>query len=957
MNLNEIGANLPIDTFLSILNSLDIQLMVTNPETDEILFANKKMNQGYNVNYNPVGKRCWEVYQNDKRHRCEFCPLSNLMEEPETPIEWDAYNTATGRWFHNISCIIKWTNGQKVHLEQGYDITESRELADTLRNRLKQQELMSSMSQSFISTDDTSDLIYNSLKTTGDFLQADRIMLAKYNPNGKDVTFEYSWYIDEAFSYSSVGTPGVDLSHFIEKYKDRSAITICNDTKNDPLYAPMMINGMASFISIPVYINDVLWGALTIEMCEKARTWLESDILFAKMLCNMISGVMARDEIYAVAREAEERTYTMLNATPLACTFFDENGNLIDCNEEAPRMYGLATKRDYIEGFFKISPEIQPNGVPSKTKAISHIQKTFETGHEVFEWEHLDNNGNSIPTEITLVRVKWRNGYRVAGYSRDLRVLKANMAKIEKTQIELIEAKNRAEESAKAKTNFLSNMSHEIRTPMNAIIGMTDLAKKSDDIERIQYCLNKVDDAANHLLGVINDILDMSKIESGKFELSDSDFMLETMLQVVSNVTNFRAEQKKQDFIIKVDKDVPDAIITDQLRLTQVITNLLSNAVKFTSDGGKISLLVHNVEENNNECTLMFDVIDSGIGISKEQQSKLFQTFSQADGSISRRFGGTGLGLAISKNIVELMGGEIGIESEPKKGSRFYFTIKVKKGTSNYQNTLNENIDWKKVRVLVVDDAPEVLEYFEDIAASVGLFCKTASSGYEACKIIEQEDAYQILFVDWMMPEMNGIELTEKIRKYYNDNVVVIMISAVEWNVIEAEAKRVGVDRFISKPLLPSPIIDCINQCLGQQKQLRKKHEPNMLGQYFLGKRMLLAEDIEINREILQALLSDTGIQIDCAENGRIAYEKFAADPAGYDIILMDIHMPEMDGYEATKKIRALDDPHALNVTIMAMTANVFREDIERCLSVGMDDHIGKPIDTDELLNKLKRYL
>lgn len=394
---------------------------------------------------------------------------------------------------------------------------------------------------------------------------------------------------------------------------------------------------------------------------------------------------------------------------------------------------------------------------------------------------------------------------------------------------ELLEAKELAEENSKAKSDFLSRMSHEMRTPMNAIIGMTGIAKEATDIERKDYCLDKIDSASTHLLGVINDVLDISKIEAGKFELSDTEFDLEKMLIKITNVVNFRMEEKGQRFTIKVDDDVPQVIAADEQRLSQVITNLIGNSVKFTPDDGAISLFVRNLGYEDGLYTIQFEVKDTGIGISDEQQKKLFTSFEQGDGSVSRKYGGTGLGLAISKHIVEMMGGQVWVESILDEGSQFFFNIRIQAVHTNlpHQEYVDANPD---------DSAPlDELESFE-------------------------------------------------------------------------------------------------------------------------GKRILLAEDVDINREVLMALLEPVNIQIDCAEDGAVAYRMFKDYP-DYDMILMDIHMPEVDGYTATRMIRELPDLRAKTVPIVAMTANVFREDIERCMAAGMNAHVGKPIDVEHLMIQLRRYL
>ena len=398
-------------------------------------------------------------------------------------------------------------------------------------------------------------------------------------------------------------------------------------------------------------------------------------------------------------------------------------------------------------------------------------------------------------------------------------VVKRNMA-----EEELIAAKEMAVQGSRSKGEFLSRMSHEMRTPMNAIIGMTRIGKDSPDIQRKDYCLGKIEMASTHLLGVINDVLDMSKIEANKLEISCADFSLEKMLSRVTNVVNFQIGEKQQRLVLSVDPDMPALIKSDEQRLSQVITNLLSNAIKFTPNGGTISLIIRKLAEENGICTLRFEVKDTGIGISAEQQQRLFKPFEQADGSISRRFGGTGLGLVISKQIVELMNGEISVESTEGRGTSFIFTIR---------------------------------------AATVNPAHSSGLSAEKACA----------------------------------------------WDDYD-----------------------------------------------FSRMKILVAEDIEINREIFEALLEPTGITMDFAGDGITAYDMFTKNSSAYNMIFMDIHMPKIDGYEATKMIRALDNPCAKTIPIIAMTADVFREDIEKCLGAGMNDHIGKPLDIDKMKEKLVQY-
>jgi PAS domain S-box-containing protein len=538
---------------------------------------------------------------------------------------------------------------------------------------------------------------------------------------------------------------------------------------------------------------------------------------------------------------------------------------------------------------------------------------------------------------------------------------------IRDSSIQLEAALKQATAANRAKSDFLASMSHEIRTPINAITGMTAIGKNTQDIERKDYALSKIGDASSHLLGVINDILDMSKIEADKLELSPIEFNFDRMIQKVVTVINFRVEEKRQRFTVSVDSKVPHFIIGDDQRLTQVIMNLLSNAVKFTPEEGEIRLVITLESESGEIYKLRIEVADNGIGMSAEQQEKIFQAFIQADSGISREFGGTGLGLAISKRIVELMGGDIWVESEPGKGTHFIFTAELQRGTKSPLSLLASGVTWENVRILVVDDALETREQFKDLFDSLNIKYDMAADGFEAYKKIEEHGRYDIYFIDWLMSGMDGIELTKRIKAHSDNGVsMAIMITSADWESIKDNAHKAGVNKHLIKPLSSSMIIDCVNDCLASGRPNgRPAGQP--VGQregaavvksgMFEGKKLLIAEDIEINREILLSLLDDTGLIIDCAENGKEALDMIEAAPARYDIVFMDVQMPQMDGLEAARRIRSLPALRGVTLPIIAMTANVFKDDIESCLAAGMDDHFGKPIDIEVMFEKLCKYL
>ncbi|MDR3331488.1 MAG: response regulator [Synergistaceae bacterium] len=520
---------------------------------------------------------------------------------------------------------------------------------------------------------------------------------------------------------------------------------------------------------------------------------------------------------------------------------------------------------------------------------------------------------------------------------------------------QLTRAKIGAEAASRAKSDFLATMSHEIRTPLNAVIGMTSIGKSATDMERKDYCFGKIDDASTHLLGVINDILDMSKIDANKFELSFTEFDVEKMLQRVTDVIAFRTDEKRQKLSVRIDKATPRILVGDEQRLAQVITNLMGNAVKFTPEEGSIGLNVHLISDDNGLCVVQFEVTDTGIGISEEQQGRLFGSFVQAESSTSRRFGGTGLGLAISKRIVEMLDGEIWIESTLGKGSTFAFTVQGVRGEE--PDSLTAGVNLKNIRVLIAAAEPDIREYLGEILNEMGVAVRDAAgTGEEALALVERRDAYDICFVDWKIPGINGAELIRAIRERSANNSIVVVSSSAEWSAIVDEAKSVGADRFLPRPLFHSVVAGVVDKCLGA-KTLSEDDASLREADVFDGYHLLLAEDVFINREIVLALLEPTLLAIDCAENGAEAVSLYSAEPEKYDMIFMDLQMPEMDGLEATRRIRALDVPMAKTVPIIAMTANVFREDVERCLAAGMNAHIGKPLDFEAVLEKLREYL
>ncbi len=704
------------------------------------------------------------------------------------------------------------------------------------------------------------------------------------------------------------------------------------------------------YLGVPIIENGAV--CMVIGVGNKPTAYDETDIRELQLLGNDLWRMVMRRRTEEALRESEAHYRTLFESSVDALAILDiERGCFVDCNHATVTLYEATTREDFLS--LPLTQLAAQSNVPSPGVFLSmQIQRAVATGNSIFEWTHQKQDGTLVTLMVSFSALHLRGRTQMLMIGRDI-------SEIKRYHRDLERARDAAETSNRAKSTFLANMSHEIRTPLNAIVGLAHLLSASATTVQQRERLARVLDSAHLLLGIINDILDLSKIEAGKLTIATADFAVERLLNDISTMMTEKAVAKGVEFIYDVAADLPPILHGDLLHLSEVLLNFTSNAVKFT-ETGFILLRIRVITETDDDLVVQFAVQDTGIGIAPDQHQRVFEIFEQANSSTTSIYGGTGLGLAISKRLVQLMGGEIGMQSQLGQGSTFWFTVPLGK-TSDSGPPYHLRPEWCGSRVLVVDDLVATGHVLHEMLTSMGLRVDTVASDDAALNAIQVAqrtgDPYSIVLLDDQMPELDHIAIAWRRHAPHHPHPPIMLIMTSSGPPMPCTSLRHGDGAVcLGKPIMPGRLFETLVALMqGDQREvsaLLRTPPPTPLAHY-RNVRILLAEDNRINQDVARDLLEEAGIVVDVAENGQVAIAM--AQHTVYDLILMDIHMPMLDGLAATQAIRRI--PGREQTPILALTANAFDEDRERCLQAGMNDYVAKPVEPAILFAALNTWI
>jgi len=769
------------------------------------------------------------------------------------------------------------------------------------------------------------------------------------------ISFVYNG-IDETMYYTPVSGTDWMLTYLIREGVITAQIqSITQEITTRSLLQSLLIVAFLVGIFLLVIVQTRKNNAI---LLEKEKTEAES----RGKQQELEQRLQLQDQLLEQERQNEslKAMHNMLNSGPWFMDF-DEHGVMtsVTWSDTFRRMVGFSSAEEFPDVLESWSSRLHEEDKDRVLKEFQDAiddysgQKVYDTQYRLltksqgWRWFHAIGQLTRRPdgTPITYV-----------GIFIDITREKEMERMLDEQQQALKSALAQAQQANAAKTSFLSSMSHEIRTPMNAIIGLDSIALKDPDLPaRTRDQLEKIGGSARHLLSLINDILDMSRIESGRLTIKNEEFSFREMLEQINTMINGQCQEKGLTYDCRLLSHVDDYYIGDDMTLKQVIINILGNAVKFTPEGGTVTFCVEQMNQFEDKVAMRFVMADTGIGMDPEYLPRIFDPFSQEDENRANKYGSTGLGMAITKNIVEMMNGNITVESEKGVGSTFTVTVTLR---ISDRKSMDHTVRPQDLKVLIIDDDPIDCEHARLVLDEVGIvsdFCLNGQDALDMLKIAHaRREPYNLILVDLRMPEQNGVEVTRRIRELYADESTIVILTAYNWDDILEEAIEAGVDGFMAKPLFASGVLDEFKQAITRKsRSVEEKPDIDLNGRH-----ILLAEDIELNAEIMMDILAIEGIDADHAENGQIALEMFRDSPVNtYDAILMDVRMPVMSGLEATAAIRALDRPDAKTIPIIALTANALDEDVQQSLQAGMNAHLSKPVDPEHLYETIRKLI
>ena len=911
--------------FESILDDSVQLIQVSDLETLSMIYANNTAQKFFPLtDGNYYGKPCYKYFMGYEE-QCPFCPLRTMGDK----LSDDTVVINGGRTFAVKTAIYE-LDGRKVFTEYARDITDEEKSKQQFETQLRM--LVQSMPNALgiFHMDVTDDVC---LSVGGDAAAIPK-EFGKYTIDHVIEDLE-RFIVDES-----------EKADFISKFSRKALIKAYHNgtaqfdqdvrasyddsgAKYARLAARLILNPTND------HIECVIYG---IDITEEVMRKYHHDAFIKEQFD--VFNALGKDYLNIFLVDPDAKTASILKLDGYV------TGN-IDTSNRQDIPY-CDTCRQYV------SERVHPDDKESLLEAmkLKNVLKNLEENDEYVYSYRIIENGETHYYQFKYIRFECSK-YIIAGF-QNIDPIIAN----EKKQHEILsEALAAAERSSRAKTTFLNSISHDIRTPLNAIIGFTALAASHiDNTDAVKDYLSKIATSGNHLLSLINDVLDMSHIESGKITIEESPVHLHDLLNDLRMIVLPNVASKQLDLFIDTQNVMSEDIYADKLRLNQVLLNILSNAVKFTKPGGSIRFWIKEIPgAPEGLADFEFHIKDTGIGISDEFKDHIFEAFTREQTTTISGIQGTGLGMSIAKSIVDMMGGTIEVKSELEKGSEFIVKLRFKTCGNRTQTDLIIP-ELKGLRALVADDDFNTCASITKMLDSVGMRSEWTTTGKEALLrtkfAIERHDEFGVYIIDWMIPDMNGVEITRRIRRIVGNSAPIIILTAYDWTEIESEAREAGVTAFCTKPIFMSELRGILSKPYSSSAPAEEDEKPQEM---FTGKKVLLVEDNELNAEIAAELLGDAGFEIDTAEDGEIAVQKMEeAAPDRYDLILMDVQMPKMNGYEATKRIRAMRDKVKANIPIIAMTANAFEEDRQNAINAGMNAHIAKPIDISLLFGTIK---